>query len=544
MPTVTPAAVNIAAAVQAPSVYSRVSPAAVGITATVQGPTTLAIAAAVPGLGYEVKLSTLGSSVVTLTNAQPRSASWERSGPGSFEYVMHTLDTQAPLNIVIEREAQLWRDNRHLFSGPLMVADADADAVTFRCVGLAGYFGQRHIDRGADRLNFLTNPEFEASPDLTGWTAVGTTAIAATDRKITGTRSARLTQANADVVSYLRQTVVKTAGSLGELVTAVAWFYISPTGWVGPAYEGRGLRLSRTVGGNTVGEIGVADINNDTPRGAWQRAEVTVHMPPNATETLELRLYSPGGVIYWDAASLTLMESLSRPGVDQATIAADVVEFLQGRYTGFAGLKSDLLISTNAPASGVVRDRTFQFADHVNGETALGELAGLDNGIDYEVTPGRVFKTHYPSIGTDRTATLTLDESNSIVRRYVIDGHAAASAVVVLGEGDGPDREEGGAGDAALFGGRNVEKVISPNGTAAIDALDELAAQELANLRNPKIVELTITDRALIGVVGIGDKVTLALTYGFMALSGAWTIEELSLDCTADVLSATLNVAP
>lgn len=507
-------------------------------------------------MAYTIKLADLGGSETTLATAVPSApVAKELNQPESFSFTIDPLEAEAASAAAwpIAREIHVYRDATRIFAGPIINGELSDGLLRFECDGLLAYAGQRCIDTGADRENFLVNPQFEDSPDLTGWTAVNTTATVATSQRQLGTKSAQLVQAAAQEDAYIYQDITVTGTGVGSLFTLVGWFKIDPAAWLGEAQGRRGLVLARYVAGaeQTAGD---SYIDGDTPRGSWERAKTSVWVPPNATETLQVRLYSPGGTIWWDACSLTLMESLSSAEavddflMDQTEIAQHIVEFIQDASFGW----DDLAITTDCPVSGVDRERHYQFADHVPSLQALLEFTELDNGFDIEITPDRVFKTHYPLKGTDRSATVTLktprpgDEAdvNCLLAGWRFDGDQAASGIVVLGEGDGPDREEGSAVDTTLFDGRLVELVITPRATVAIDTLDGLATRSLVDHTNPVFFELLVTDPTLVALLDVGDIVDVDVDFGAISGTGSWRVMNTAEDLDQATLLVTVRKVP
>lgn len=500
---------------------------------------------------WKVYVSDLGTSEVELTAAEPGRVEWVLNQPDSFSFTMDMQDPQAALCQPLAREWALKRDGTLVGAGPIIdrTIEPAGGTVTFAGEGLLAYFGQRNIDSGADRTNYLLNPEFEDSPDLDNWDAHGTTATVTTSQRILGTQSAQLVSASARQDNYLSQTIDDfEATGVGSLLTAVAWFKIDPAAWVGEALGDLGLVISRLDGSANIITSGFYEIDGDTPRGSWQRAEATVWVPPLNVEDIEVRLYSPGGTIWWDAASLTLMESLSSAEdvddflMDQATIVENIVLFLQNPANG----KDDLGITTDCPTTGIERERHYQFAEHTPGLEAILEMTEMRDGLDVSVGADRVFRTHYRRKGTDRTATVTLTTSNCEVQAERFEGGRAASGVVVLGDGDGPDREEGGAVDDTLFDGRTIEKVVSPRATTAIDTLDEMAAEELARSADPRFLEVLVTHSPTATALEEGDIVTVDIDLGAIQASGDWRIVSRAVDPAMDdsdheTLYVTLN---
>ncbi len=515
---------------------------------------------------YTLHVTNPANSLDTLlTNWWPEGVYMdENNGPGSFSFGMGLLDTQTALcDPSLGREVKLYRQGSLVWAGVIKSDEVDlpAQKVRFRCAGLLDYFAGRTIDHGAGRTNLLSNPGFETDAvgtrPPTSWTEVGITSVVDNSQHVLGSKSVKLTQANAGVDSYLKQTVSVTAFDTlgGDLITVAAWVRIDDSGtWVGPAIAGWGLIVRQTDGGSTVYDFHGDEnaLDSDTPRGSWQRFETTTWFPPGVTRTLEVRLYAPGGVVWWDALSATRMESLSGPRADQTAVASSIVDFLQGHSIYSGNGKSELNILPSCPASGVVRDFAFQYADHTSGETALNQYAALRDGFDYAVGPDRVFRTYYPRRGLDRSASVTLTSSaatgnnrtaNCIVTRRVFDLAQGANDVVQLGAGDGPDREEGGATDNTVFGGVTWQKILPPTANPPIDQLDPMASQELAVAKHPVTYEVTIIDPTLNSTLQMGDTVAANFSHGYISETRNLRIVTLSRDPKDDLLRLGLNVA-
>lgn len=481
-----------------------------------------------------------GTVIETLDSAEFSSVTWELNGPGSCDFTLHNYDPDALDVDLIATEIQVWRDGSIIWWGVPVRAEASPGRVRISCRGLLWYFQRRFIGR-ADRTNVLSNPEFEASPDLDDWTNVGTaTATADTAQRILGTKALKLVSGTAQLDNYRQQTVTVTGTEIGTLYTLVGWYRVQDSGWLGEALGKRGMTISRVVGGN-IQESSVFEVDGASPRDVWQRGEVTIWVPPNATEDLNIRLYSPGGTIWWDALSLTAMESLFvGDPADQTAIAEAIVEHLQDP----AFDKSDLNIATSCPASGVNRYRVYQHADHHNGLRSLEEFPLLDDGFDFDIAitnTTRTFTTYYPRKGGTPTA-LDFDHTDLSDWTLRFDGEDACSSITVLGDGDGPDREEGAAIDTSVFGGVILEDVIQAPPGAAIDSLDERATEALRLRKVAQVLTVTVPAEGYVGVVAVGDKGTPTLAQGFSTVSGDWRLVRMTLD-NRDALTMELNPA-
>lgn len=505
-------------------------------------------------------VSKAGAVLATLTSkpANILSIEDELDGPGSCAIELPTTAiTQS--DVSFPTEIQVWREGRCIFWGPVSRVDANADTVQLQCRGLLWYFMRRFFGK-ADRDNLIANGDMETGT-LTSWTSSGPdTATTSTSIKIEGTKSAKLVEGTAGADSYIYQNVSVTAGGVGELITVAAWFYIEA--FTSAALNNRGLFIE-VENGATVESFNETDgfIDDQTPRLAWQRAEATVWMAPNTTRTINVRLYAPAGTIYWDAVTVTKMESLSFYAQDQARIAEHIVAYAQDNQA-FTHGKSDLLIPatvTTCPNTGVTRDVHYQMADHANiGQTLVG-FTQLNDGFDISVEQNgslRFFHTWYPSKGTDRGATpgsgvSTVTITNAMLAGggqpfgWRFDGEQAANQIVILGDGDGPDREEGGATDNSAFGGTTFEDITAAEPATPIDRLDPLATERLRALKDPESVTVTVHEPTanLLGTVVVGDTIKLELDHGYINANGDYRVIARRFQPGVETLTLELNPA-
>lgn len=487
----------------------------------------------------------------------------ELGGHGAAEFSLPVLAADPALVKAPGNEVEVWHGNSVVFAGPMVRARADRGTVHVQCADPSWYFGRRYIGK-ADRTNYLANPEFQDSPPGTfpvSWGTGAVTAEVVSSPRILGTQAVRLSQASVDVDTHVHQQVWwNSTGTLGLYVTFVAHFFIEQ--WIGSAFEERGLFIEvrdATVGnGTSTNPEGrwthyeYLRINEETPRGVWVRGEVGIHLPPQVTRySVDARLYAIGGAVVWDATSLTVMESLSYYNTDQATIAQAIVVHLQNPSFD----KSTLLLNADTPATGVLRSIHHQHADHVSGLDALNGLVGLRDGLEWDVhcdSATRTFRTHYPRKQNDRSETVhfsvgpNADASFGTVVDFQVevDGEETANVIVVLGEQEGPDREEGGAKDTTSLGGLTLEKVVFPPAGANIDRLDAIAAASLERYKRPvTVTSVTVYAPHLIDSLQTGDVVSVTIDHGWVQLSGRYRVVAISVDPANETMELTLNDA-
>jgi len=500
---------------------------------------------------YTVKVVDLdGSSFGDVDNAAVSNLRWELNGPGGCDITLTTTDSDAAL-FQFGREVQVYRDGTILFWGPIVRIQAGLRTTTWQCAGLLWYFTRRYFGR-ADRVNQLSNGDFEDGE--TGWSFQGgVTHSIDTGIKISGAQSLELAGGTADHNTYAHQTYTHNQSHpAGDYMTIACYVYVPTSGYAGGALDDRGLFVVHKQAGTgdviAVTPASAAAINDATPKDQWLAFEVGLPAVMD-NDTLEVRLYPPHGTAYYDLVTLTGMESLSfgwpdPAGADVADIVAGIVLYAQD-LGPFTHGKSDLNIDTAGAATSVMKSIAYQHAEHRNIADAILEY--VRNGIvdiDIEITTTtRTFTTYSPRKGSLYGTTLVLD-TNLADMTWSSDGANAASSVVVLGPGDGPDRPEGGASDPAAFGGLTLEHIEQASDDVLIGELDTRAQAILDVLARPQILEVTGYPAGFIGGVDTGDTVTVDFAHGHVDVDGTYRIVAMSINTKTDQLTMTLNAEP
>lgn len=499
-----------------------------------------------------------GTPFGTLDDAKVGNVSWELNGPGTADITLATSDPGAAY-MLPGREIQIfYQDGTDpIWWGPIVRPQAGLHETTWQCAGLLWYFEHRFMGR-ADRVNQLTNGDFEAGE--TDWTfSGGVTHSVETTIVQDGTKSLELEGATADHAGYASQTWTHPAGGYpgGDFLTGSVYVYIPSAGYIGGALEDFGLLLRhKNPGGTIITTEGGPDsdlqalINDDTPKDEWIQLETGV---PSVQEndTVEMLLFPPHGVAFFDLATLTFMESLSfgyPSGVDVADIIAGIVDYAQDRAPyDFDHGKSDLGIGTAGAATSVIRSAAYQFAEHRNVLDAIMEYV-REGVVDVDIaftSTTRTFTTYAPTKGSAYGTTLELDV-NVADFTWSWDLEQAASSIVMLGPGDGPDRPEGGATDTSLLGGAFTMEIVetAPDRTT-ISQLDDRAAERLLVAARPEILEVTTLPGAgIIGDLLVGDTVPVLISRGWVSVNADYRVAAISADLIRDQATITLNPVP
>lgn len=505
---------------------------------------------------YEIRAvqrtPTLGKPIASVTSqggdsgANLHRYSWQLNYPGSAEFSMGLFDAKG-IYFKKYTEVQIWHNDNLEWWGVIVncraTLEGDNPRVVFQCQGVLWYLLRRFMGK-ANRTNYATNPGFESG--TTGWTATGTTfTISTTDFK-TGTQAAKLVQGTVGADAHISQSTSITAGGVGELLTVHGYYKISPTGWTGPALENRGLMIERVGAGTTRGtHFDFDEIDSETPRDVWRPATATVHMPPNAAETIRWRGYSPAtsGGILWDHITVTKMESLSFYYDDQSLVFAFILQHLQDPVFD----KDNVGINWNTPTTGVNMDWHAQFVDHRDFPSILREFTERSNGFDIGMVLSgdglsRTLNTYYPRKGSLKPQ-YGFTQNDIVGLTYQEDGERGVTSQVILGEGSGPSREEGFASSIPT-GWPVLEDVEAAPTGYDINSLNTLAAERQRVRKNPHIIHATfnVWHKDMSPVVE-GDTVPVNIDAGWCQIDGNWRVISKTVAPHKDNITLELNPA-
>lgn len=466
----------------------------------------------------------------------------ELNGAGGVTITLPTTHPDADL-MLPGREVQVLDGTTVVFWGPIVRPQANLTESTWQCQGLLWYFQHRYFGT-ADRQNLLLNGDFEAGED--DWTfEAGVSHSIETDPDfvLEGSQSLELNGTTEDHVEHAQQIYTPTTSyhPLGDAVTVSAWVFIPSVGYLGPALDSRGLVVVRRALDGTAIDVQIAEIDDDSPKDEWFQLEVVVP-GVRVDDTVEVRLYPPHGTAFFDLVTLTLMESLHFPANDVATVIEGIVAYAQDLGT-FTHGKSDLNIAVSADTTSKTVTRTYLFSEHRNIADAIDEFVRqgvIDIGFEYTATT-RTFRAYYPAKGTTFGTALDL-ATNLASFTWSWDGERAASAVVVLGPGDGPDRPEGSATDPSFLGGLTVEIIESAPDDVTIGELDDWAAETLAIAKAPEILEVTTMPGT--ATPATGDTVAVVISHGWVDIDADYRVARREVDPYTGQARLTLNVAP
>jgi hypothetical protein len=230
-----------------------------------------------------------------------------------------------------------------------------------------------------------------------------------------------------------------------------------------------------------------------------------------------------GDAIVWQVKAAGMLDYLRRWRIepdgaslvytnqDQTVIAKGLIDYYQALSYGNYGI-----VTTGLANTGVLRDRTYPAIEGHLIAQRLSELAAVNNGFDFSVTPAtRQFNIHYPFQGTDRTNAVVIDG------RSIVDPSAQISA--------GPEDlvSEGFAlGDGGLIAHRSNTTLRAAIGRSGfVSSFNGVVVQATLNDHAQRLVDQRSTQlhdpaKTLVPVgldwddFDLGDRVEYAYDYG------------------------------
>lgn len=528
---------------------------------TFRAEASLVISPRPEGTEYRVVVTDVdGNRYAELENAELGSLTWVLNGIGTFDFSLDVMDPKAVHVLPIDREVQVWRGNILLWWGPITHVQATGKTLGVQCASFLWYFSRRYFGK-ADRDNLLQNGGFEDG--LAHWNVIqdsggfGITnpgvatpfpVDTVTDPTLVGERALVMDASPDGHTNHVSQTVSRTTDFvLGDLLTLVGWSFVPSSLYAGLNFNAEALGITVTNGVDYLTHQ--STFFKPEAVDLWVRHEITL-VQPVGTADLLADLGGVHGRTYWDEVRMVLMESLSTVGREDMTswIVKEIIQYGQGRWVAFDHGKTDLNIDPNCPPSGVLLTRHYQMADHAGLLESMLEFTQIDGGCDIgeEFTPTRrEIVTYYPEKGTYRRDIPLQYGANLTDFTWSFDGNVAANQVVIVGFGDGPDREEGGASTSSLFT-TSLELVEpAPTGTG-VERLDELAQERLRLVQVPVIIEAQTNPEMadeMVGFLRVGDRHPVWIDRGLIQVQADYRLVSIGLDPNDDTMSLTLNRA-
>ena len=246
----------------------------------------------------------------------------------------------------------------------------------------------------------------------------------------------------------------------------------------------------------------------------------------------------------------TLRATLVYSGVEQTTIATNLIDYAEGVPGGAIG------ITHAATATGVTRDRTYRWWEHHNVGEQIERLANVNNGFHFrfdtewqpaDTIPTIVFRTSYPPLGRLTTHVFDTDV-NCALAQVDGDGSGIVNSVLVAGEGEGRGRVTATRVNADAWNTAPLlQRVLSfstvRSRTHLVAHGDRMIAQG-AEVANRIRLDVHPDTPPNFGSYTVGDRVRVVASYGFVDVDDLFRITKRTLKSAGGSEWVTIDLAP
>lgn len=486
-----------------------------------------------------------------LAGAVVEKPSWVLNGVGSLDFTISTFDPALRDGLVdpdsldlgigelalLGREVQWWRDGECRWAGvPVAVDVSLAGTATFHCYDL-GWYLTRVFVGAAERYDWLDDKGQMETAGLPGWAADGTTLTRSTTHVKRGTYSAKLAGAGAAQITFVHDA--QTVGQdLTVLVTAMCRLGAADADGdpivsiqAVPWGESEPYRPSAA---NT------ASVTSDDPRSAWGRYTARCMMRPGVAHTVTVTIWnSGGGDRFFDDVRALRNDTTgyAAPGRDLTKHVAAIINTAQSAVRGKASFGLD---PAELALTGTVEPLAIRHLEHTQIMDLLNVYTEREDGIDWWIHPLTRKFNIAPRKGRDRTDKV-LSGWSVLSGGWVHDESERASSVVVIGDGDGVDRPEGGYVDRGPTGGINLDYLERPANGTPLSALDPLARQIYARRSVPQVQfdPITVPGSWWGTDCEVGDWFPVEFSTGFVRTVEGIRVQKVAHDLERDVLELT-----
>ncbi len=237
-------------------------------------------------------------------------------------------------------------------------------------------------------------------------------------------------------------------------------------------------------------------------------------------------------------------KTLTYTATDQGAIAWYLINYIQG--------KDSMGITQGNTTTGVLRDRTYYWYEMGGAKRLVEDLAKLENGFDFEITPSLAFNVYYPKKQNELDYSFFEFGKNINKIRYNIDGMRLANVVKAMGAGQEEQTLMSSAADAAsitTYGQRTAVKDYTD--IVLKSTLTEKAHREVSLRKDPPTfygLELVVGSEESdppVGSYDVGDKIRVRADLAWKTIDAYLRIYGIEIEIDEnDVEHITLIVTP
>ena len=389
-----------------------------------------------------------GSIYAHLDTATCTRLKWEANGPGSGTVTVPLNDPHLSElidgdgNVLDTREIQVFL-NGNFLAALVPAATSSPSVLTLNGSGPAYHLKRRYVGRLNGTPNLALNPTF--ATDLTNWTAVATTQTQVSTPAQVGTGAIRLVSGSVGD-HYSHQTISVPSQAFDTFIWITGWLQVAAGVDPQDLVQGRSIFTTWKIGATTVWQQGVRA--NWRIIDSWQRLKFKVFVPANNTYTLDLRLYSPLGTVYYDELTVHREERLYLTG-NPSDIICGLVSHAQSTSIGKVSANIGCDASNGTGSANVTRG--YKYSERAPIMAAINDMQSLMGGVDWHCEcDGHVRDiTTYERTGLTPVDKQTLKwdvldpDSNIADWTWTWNPDNRADKIIIGGRGSGDDFQEG-----------------------------------------------------------------------------------------------------
>lgn len=403
-----------------------------------------------PQIGtYDITVtSNAGAIFAHLDTATVTTLKWEANGYGSGTITVPLNDPHlnelidSDGNVIDGREIQVQLNSSYLAT-IIPAPTASPSLLTISGPGPAYHLKRRYVGRLNGTPNLALNPTF--ATDLTSWTAVATTQTQVSTPAQVGTGSMRLVGGSVGD-HYSHQSITVASQPFDTFMWFTGWLYVANGVDPQDLIQGRSIFTTWTIGATLVWQQGVRA--NWRIIDSWQRLKFKVFVPANTTYTLDLRLYSPVGTVYYDELTVHREERLYLSG-DPATIICGLVSHAQD--TSIGKVSANIGCDTSNGTGSAQVTRAYKYSERAPIMAAMSDMQSLMGGVDWTCESDGVNRDilTFERQGVTPTGKATLKwdvldpASNISDWTWTWTPDNRADKIIIGGRGSGDDFQEG-----------------------------------------------------------------------------------------------------
>lgn len=215
---------------------------------------------------------------------------------------------------------------------------------------------------------------------------------------------------------------------------------------------------------------------------------------------------------------------------EQLDIAWNLINYTQSKTNGNTGMG---WTRASATGSGVTRDINYNAWERPVIADVLQDLAALDNGFDFEVTPSKQWKTYYPSKGA--ALSIGFEYGRNIQGMSLMeDASDNFNTYSAIGAGDGKNTCIAVVGDItsqAAYG--LLETAESFTSIKHFETLQDRATEGLRMKKNPRLqpdLAITATGDPLLYTYTVGDRMNVYANDGYLQINKLMRIINITVE--------------